>query len=81
MHIGLVLTTMDGKLIEVNDAYTAIISRTQKETLSLGYWDITPLEYNDMEKEQLKGLAEKGSYGPYEKEYIHTISGISSGGC
>ncbi len=69
--IGLSLTTMEGRLVDVNIAYTAMIGRTRKETLDLSYWDITPEKYSDQEVLQLKSLDDTGRYGPYEKEYIH----------
>jgi PAS domain S-box-containing protein len=69
--IGLALTSMDGKLIDVNQAFANIIGRTIEDTLQLSYWDITPEKYAEQEKQQLESLRLKGTYGPYEKEYIH----------
>ncbi|MFA7228933.1 MAG: PAS domain S-box protein, partial [Melioribacteraceae bacterium] len=69
--IGLALTRMDGSFVDVNPAYAAIIGRTIEETLTLGYWDITPQSYGDQEKLQLISLEKTGHYGPYEKEYVH----------
>ncbi len=69
--IGLALWKMDGTLVDVNPAYAKILGRTVEETLKLTYWDITPKKYEEQEKQQLKSLEETGSYGPYEKEYIH----------
>jgi len=69
--IGLALCRMNGSLVDINPAYAKIIGRSVKEALQLSYWDITPLEYAEQEKVQLKRLEDVGSYGPYEKEYIH----------
>lgn len=69
--IGLVLTKLTGELVQVNQAYAAIIGYTTEEALHLSYWDVTPIKYSDQEQVQLKSLEETGSYGPYEKEYIH----------
>lgn len=69
--IGLALMEMDGKLVDANPAYTKIIGRTIEESLQLTYWDITPEEYYEQEYKQLKTLSLTGTYGPYEKEYIH----------
>src|SRR5688572_29147163 len=70
--IGLALCEMDGRLKLVNQAYADILGRTTAETLKLEYWHITPIQY---EPEEGKRLAElqgpRGSYGPYEKYYIH----------
>ncbi len=69
--IGLVLTDMDGQLIDINPAYAAIIGRNIEETRELSYWDITPKKYAAEEEKKLKSLEKTGRYGPYEKEYIH----------
>jgi len=69
--IGLALANEDGVLLDINDAYADIIGYSIDETLKLTYWDITPKKYNTKEQEQLESLKSKGSYGPYEKEYIH----------
>ncbi len=69
--IGLALCDFDGTFIDINPAYAAIIGRQIDETLTLSYWEVTPEEYADREREQLKLLLQNGSYGPYEKEYLH----------
>jgi len=69
--ISLALTSMDGNMIDVNQAFANLIGRTIEETLQLSYWDITPQKYEEQEKQQLESLILSGSYGPYEKEYIH----------
>lgn len=69
--IGLALTKLDGKFVDVNPAYVKIIGRTIEETLKLDYWDITPKIYISQEQQQLEDLNKTGHYGPYEKEYIH----------
>ena len=68
---GLALTSMDGKLIDINSAFASIIGRSIDETKKLSYWDITPVKYQEMEQKQLETLNKTGKYGPYEKEYIH----------
>lgn len=69
--IGMALCRMDGALVDVNQAYAGIIGRTVEETLKLTYWDITPEKYAAQEQAQLESIEKTGSYGPYEKEYIH----------
>ena len=69
--IGLAVTELDGKLIDINQAYADLIGRTIEETKKLTYWDITPEKYFGVENEQLNLLQTIGKYGPYEKEYIH----------
>lgn len=69
--IGLALCRMNGDLVDINPAYASILGRSIEETLKLSYWDITPEKYAAYEQAQLKQLEQTGSYGPYEKEYIH----------
>lgn len=69
--IGLVLCRMDGSLVDINQAYADILGRTIEETKDLSFWEITPEEYADQEREQLEQLNSKGRYGPYLKEYLH----------
>ena len=69
--IGLALTDMNGTLLDINSAYADIIGYDIEETKKLTYWDITPEKYQPQEEIQLKNLQTRGSYGPYEKEYIH----------
>ena len=69
--IGLALCRMNGDLVDVNSAYSALIGRSVEETLTLSYWEITPEKYALQELSQLESLEKTGKYGPYEKEYIH----------
>ena len=69
--IGLALCDMQGALLDINMAYANIIGRSVEETKKLSYWEITPEDYAKDEQQQLINLENKGSYGPYEKEYIH----------
>ncbi|MBN1185701.1 MAG: PAS domain S-box protein [Bacteroidales bacterium] len=70
-QVGLALSSMDGKLVDINLAFASIIGRTIEETKQLTYWEITPEKYTLQEQEQLESLEKTGFYGPYEKEYIH----------
>ena len=68
---GMALCEMDGTLVQVNQAYLDMIGYTRKEALKLTYWDLTPKDYAKDEEKQLRSMERSGSYGPYEKEYIH----------
>ncbi len=69
--IGLALCKMNGDLVDVNEAYAKLIGRTPKQALKLSYWDITPDKYKEPELAALADLEKTGTYGPFEKEYIH----------
>lgn len=69
--VGLALCRMDGALVDINPAFAAILGRSVEETLTLTYWEITPEKYAEQERDQIAALEATGSYGPYEKEYLH----------
>ncbi len=69
--ISLALTDMKGKMLDVNPAFLKLIGYELYEILNMTYWELTPLKYTDQEQQQLRSLAQKNHYGPYEKEYIH----------
>lgn len=69
--IGLVVCQMDGKLVDINNAFAQITGRTIEECKELTYWDLTPEKYAASESLQLEEMSKTGHYGPYEKEYIH----------
>lgn len=69
--IGLALTDMTGKLIDINQAYADITGYGIEALKQLSYWDLTPKKYEPDEVRQLTALESTGEYGPYEKEYIH----------
>lgn len=71
LKIGLAITSMDGSLIYVNQAYADLIGYDKKEIHNLSYWDITPKKYDKDEQEQLEKIALNKKYGPFDKEYIH----------
>ena len=68
--LGIALTDMNGNYIEFNDAFERICGYGHEELKTLDYWKLTPLKYENDEKEQLELLENTGFYGPYEKEYI-----------
>ena len=70
-RMGLALTDINGKMIDANPSFLELVGYTKEELFNLSYWDITPEKYKPQEDQQLKKLLEEGSYGPYEKEYIH----------
>lgn len=69
--IGLALASMDGQLVDINDAFAQIIGYSVEEARKLTYWEITPEKYKEQENQQLESLEKTGYYGPFEKEYIH----------
>ncbi len=68
--LGIALTDMDGRYLDFNSAFERICGYSAEELKSRNYWSLTPAEYSDAEAQQLACLRSRGSYGPYEKEYI-----------
>jgi len=69
--LGIARNTMDGRFIEANNAFLDMVGYTLDEINRLSYWELTPMEYEPQEQLQLQALVNKGSYGPYEKDYLH----------
>ena len=67
--LGIALTDMNGRYVEFNEAFQAICGYPTDELKTLDYWTLTPREYEQQEAQQLDSLSQKGSYGPYIKEY------------
>jgi len=73
-QIGLVLIHLDGSEIfeEVNSSFANIIGYTVEEIIGkLSDYDITPMEYLHITKQQIEEMRKRGRFGTYEKEYIH----------
>ncbi len=68
--LGIALSTMDGRLVEFNEAFRRLTGYESQALKALSYWDLTPAEYARAEAEQLQAVAHTGRYGPYDKEYI-----------
>jgi PAS domain S-box-containing protein len=69
--IGLALSRLDGRIVEVNPAFANIIGYQIEEVRQLNFWGFTPAKYETTEHDQLQQLKKTGRYGPYEKEYMH----------
>lgn len=69
--IGMAMVSHDtGEFLEVNSSLLNATGYSKDEFLKLSFWDITPREYEEQEKEQIIELNETGKFGPNEKEYI-----------
>lgn len=69
--IGIALNDLDtGRFLQVNAALQAQTGYDAGEFEALTYWDITPLEFADLEAQALYDLRASGRYGPLEKYYI-----------
>jgi PAS domain S-box-containing protein len=74
--IGLAISHMDGHFIYVNEAYSSMTGYNSEEALMLTYWQVTPIDFEKQEQEQLASLTETGRYGPYKSNtYTKTATG------
>jgi PAS domain S-box-containing protein len=69
--LGIGLCGLDGRFLEVNQAFCRICGYTEAELLQLDYLALTPEVYAAQDALQLANLLSTGRYGPYEKEYRH----------
>jgi PAS domain S-box-containing protein len=67
--LGISLCRMDGSLLQVNQAFCNIVGYNAEECSLMTWWDITPPEHIEAERQQLQALAEHGRYGPHQKTY------------
>lgn len=59
-----------GQFLEANNSFLNSIQYTYDELVALEYWDITPIDYEFQEQEQIESMKNTRYYGPYRKEYI-----------
>ncbi len=70
--VGIALNRLsDGQFIEANPEFYRLTGHSEAQLKRIGYWELTPIEYEAQERIQLTKLETEGRYGPYEKEYIH----------
>ncbi len=74
--IGLVLTKLDGSIIEMNSAFLRILGRNEEELLRLSLKDISPKKFQHEDQLITKKVEDNGFYGPYEKEFIQKDGSI-----
>jgi PAS domain S-box-containing protein len=70
--LGMARVSWEGDFLQVNESFAQMIGRSVEEILTLSYWDVTPRKYEAQELEVLRTVKEKGTFGPFEKEYIHS---------
>ncbi|WP_367870644.1 PAS domain S-box protein [Luteolibacter sp. Populi] len=69
--LGMARVAWEGGFLQVNESFARMIGYSVEETLKLSYWDVTPPEYEAQELLILETVRAKGTFGPFEKEYIH----------
>jgi len=70
--IGIVITDIEGQMIEANDALLQIVGHDREDLVSgrLRWKELTPAEWHDQTARALTELRKNGTFQPYEKEYF-----------
>ncbi|MDQ3387257.1 MAG: PAS domain S-box protein, partial [Actinomycetota bacterium] len=70
--IGMALSSLDGRYIEVNNAMCEMLGYSEEQLLAFTFWDITHPEDMDLSKNKASDLLDgkTNSYG-LEKRYLH----------
>jgi len=71
--IGVMYWSVNGRIIEANDAFLRIIGYSREELTSgkICWTSLTPPEYLTADERAMSEIRLTGSCAPYEKEYIH----------
>lgn len=70
MRDGFVVVTLEGRILECNEAYCALTGYTRNELVHLTYTDLTPERWHEMERRHLEDeIMTAGASSLYEKEY------------
>lgn len=69
--LGMARVSWEGKFLQVNKAFADMVGYTAEEIYALTYWDVTPRKYEEQENKILEIVRATGTFGPFEKEYIH----------
>lgn len=70
--IGVIVTNLDGEVLEANEALLSMIGYTQEEVHSsaLNWKNITPEEYTEVDQQAIEQLRTEGEARPYEKVFF-----------
>ncbi|MEM7262028.1 MAG: ATP-binding protein, partial [Planctomycetota bacterium] len=71
-NLGLAMTDLGGGLVHMNRAFLDLVGLSEADVPKLTLWDVTPSEYRDAERAALNAPGESMTYGPWEKEIVHT---------
>ncbi len=71
--IGIVITDLDERILEANDAFLKIIGYTHTDLKKgvVTWTRITPADYSALDQRKLRTLEQRKTIEPFEKAYIH----------
>jgi PAS domain S-box-containing protein len=75
--IGIVITDVEGQMVEANDAFLRMIGYDRAALVSgdLRWTELTPAEWHDLTLRAIAELRRTGSFQPYEKEFLRKDGG------
>lgn len=70
--IGIITCASDGLLSEANDAFLSLVGATRQDldTREVNWKRMTPPEYWKQDEQAIQEIQERGTFAPYEKEYL-----------
>jgi len=70
--IGIVVWTVEGDVLEANDAFLRMVGYARDDLVAGGvrWTDLTPLEWRESDERVLQEIREMGSAPPFEKEFV-----------
>jgi PAS domain S-box-containing protein len=71
--IGIFIWSIDGRIIDANDAFLRIVGYGRDDLVSgrLRWKELTPAEWRNVDERRVKELETTGTAQPHEKEYFH----------
>ena len=67
---GIVISTLDGKILEANNAFMNMLKYSMRELQDMTWKDFTPEKWHNIEDKELVRLIQERAPITYEKEYI-----------
>jgi PAS domain S-box-containing protein len=70
--IGIIITNVNGEVLEANDAFLNLIGYSREEVMAgaVNWREITPPEYLPLDDRAREEMQQQGSHAPYEKAYL-----------
>jgi len=67
---GIAESSLEGKLLSCNPAYSKMTGYSEAEAKKLTYQELTPLKWAEIDKKHVQQCLERGFSDPYEKERL-----------